>query len=63
MTVFCSSKRSKQLGSSPFDVNTQSVHASLSGGLGHYEMTKIYASFDLPEPSGNKPFNAILKNC
>ena len=31
VTEFCSSKRSEQRGSSPFDINTRSVHASLSG--------------------------------
>ena len=51
---------SEKLVSGPFDVNTRSVRASLSGDIGHSGMTKIYASFDLPKPSGNKPFNVIL---
>ena len=61
MTEFCSSKRSEQLVSRPFDFNTRSVHASLSEGLGHSGLKKICASFDLPRPSGNRPFNVILK--
>ena len=61
VTEFCSSKRSEKLVSCPFDVNTRSVHASLTEGLGHSGLTKICASFDLPRPSGNRPFNVILK--
>ena len=61
VTEFCSSRRSGQRVSGPYDINTRSVHASLSGGLGHSGLAKICASFDLPKPCSNKPYNVILK--
>ena len=61
VTEFCSSRRGEQHVSGPYDINTRSVHASLSGGLGHSGLAKICASFDLPKPCSNKPYNVILK--